>query len=414
MNRHVHVVGAGRTDFKRNLRKEGLCLRDVIVEAGRAAVADAGLEPSAIQAGIVGNFAAGLFTRQLHLGALLVGIDPALVGIPTLHTEAACASGSVAVLTAAHWIRGGVYDVVVVVGAEQQKTMAPAEGADVLAAAADWSAEKPVFGEHMMPKMFASIAAAYADRYGLADEALASVVLKNYAHARRNPLAQMRDAAMTHEKAITACDTNPRFAPPLKISDCSQITDGAAAVVLASDRFANRAGRSMRLEGYGHTTDVLPLAGKQVPEFPMARLAARRAYAMAGVSPRDLDAAEVHDCFSVSELIAYEALGWAEPGQAAGLVASGATTLPQDRVEIGVGASPSFSMPVNTGGGLMGDGHPVGATGVRQVVEMFRQVCGDAGDRQVDGARTVMTFNMGGSLTTNVAMIWRGGPAAAS
>jgi acetyl-CoA acetyltransferase len=408
MNRQVHVIGAGRTDFKRNLRKEGLCLKDVIVEAGRTAIADAGLEPAAIQAGVVGNFAAGLYTRQLHLGALLVGIDPALVGIPTLHTEAACASGSVAVLTAAHWIRGGVYDVVLVVGAEQQKTMSPADGADVLAAAADWNAEKPLYGEHMMPKMFAGIAAAYAAKHGLHDEALATVVLKNYAHARRNPLAQMRDATMTSEKALTACDTNPRFAPPLKITDCSQITDGAAAVVLASDRFM-RSGRSMRLEGFGHTTDVLPLAGKQIPEFPQARRAAEKAYSMAGVSPRELDAAEVHDCFSISELVAYEALGWAEPGGAAALVASGATTLPQAREEIGMGTTPAFSMPVNTGGGLMGDGHPVGATGVRQVVEMFRQVCGEAGERQVDGARTVMTFNMGGSLTTSVAMIWRGG-----
>jgi len=407
MNRHVHVIGAARTDFKRNLRKEGLSLRDVIVEAGRAAIADAGLEPAAIEAGVVGNFAAGLYTRQLHLGALLLGIDNSLRGIPTLHTEAACASGSVAVLTAAHWIRGGVYDVVLVVGAEQQKTMSPAEGADVLAAAADWSAEKPRYGEHMMPKMFAGIAEAYAARHGLPEAALATVVLKNYAHARRNPQAQMRDVAMSLEKAMTACDTNPRFAPPLKITDCSQITDGAAAVVLASDKFM-RVGRSMRLLGSGHTTDVLRLDGKDVPAFPMTRRAADQAYAAAGVTPRDLDAAEVHDCFSISELVAYEALGWAEPGRAAALLESGATTLPHARVDIGVGTRPAFSMPVNTGGGLMGDGHPVGATGVRQVVEMFRQVSGEAGERQVDGARTVMTFNMGGSLTTNVAMIWRG------
>ncbi len=407
MNRHVHVIGAGRTDFKRNLRKEGLCLKDVIAEAGRAAIADAGLEPAAIEAGVVGNFAAGLYTRQLHLGALLVGIDPALVGIPTLHTEAACASGSVAVLTAAHLIRGGAYDAVLVVGAEQQKTMAPAEGADVLAAAADWNTEKPIYGEHMMPKMFASVAEAYAARYGLGERSLAGVVLKNYAHASLNPQAQMRDAGMTLDRALTACDSNPRFAPPLKISDCSQITDGAAAVLLASDRFV-KVGRSMRLVGFGHTTDVLPLRGKDVPTFPVVQRAAKQAYAMAGVAPQDLDAAEIHDCFSITELVTYEALGWADPGEAAMLLESGATTLPQLREQTGVGTTPAFSLPVNTGGGLIGDGHPVGATGVRQVVEMFRQVCGEAGTRQVDGARTVMTFNMGGSLTTNVAMIWRG------
>jgi acetyl-CoA acetyltransferase len=407
MNRHVHVIGAGRTDFKRNLRKEGLCLQDVIVEAGRAAISDAGLEPAAIEAGVVGNFVAGLYTRQLHLGALLVGIDPGLVGIPTLHTEAACASGSVAVLTAAHWIRGGVYDVVLVVGAEQQKTMSPADGAEVLATAADWNTEKPIYGEHMMPKMFADIAQAYAARYGLAERSLAGVALKNYAHASLNPQAQMRDAGMTLDRAMTACESNPRFAPPLKISDCSQITDGAAAVLLASDRFV-KVGRSMRLLGFGHTTDVLPLRGKGMPTFPVVQRAAKQAYAMAGVTHRDLDAAEVHDCFSITELVTYEALGWADPGEAAMLLESGATTLPQLREQTGVGTAPAFSLPVNTGGGLIGDGHPVGATGVRQVVEMFRQVCGEAGTRQIDGARTVMTFNMGGTLTTNVAMIWRG------
>jgi acetyl-CoA acetyltransferase len=406
MHRPVHVVGVARTDFKRNFRKEGITLADAIVEAGRAAIADAGLEPAAIQAGLVGNFAAGLFTRQLHLGSLLVEIDEALVGIPTLHTEAACASGSVAVLTAAHWIAAGLHDAVLVVGAEQQKTMSPAEGSEVLAAAGDWNAEKPLHGEHMMPKMFAGIAAKYAAVHPLSDRDLATIVLKNYAHAARNPLAQMRGAAMTLEHALTACDANPRFAPPLKISDCSQITDGAAAIVLASERFARK--RSLRLLGFGHTTDHLRIDRKQVPEFPQVRRAAELAYAMAGVGPRDLDTAELHDCFSITELVTYEALGWAEPGGGPALLASGATTLPEDRERVGVGTRPAFSLPVNTGGGLIADGHPVGATGVRQVIEAFQQANGEAGARQVPGARTVLTFNMGGSLTTNVAMIWRG------
>jgi acetyl-CoA acetyltransferase len=214
----------------------------------------------------------------------------------------------------------------------------------------------------------------------------------------------MRAAGMTLDKALTACDANPRFAPPLKISDCSQITDGAAAIVLASDRFARR--RGLRLLGYGHTTDHLRLDRKQVPEFPQVRRAAEQAYAMAGVTPRDLHAAELHDCFSITELVTYEALGWAEPGGGPALLESGATTLPEDRELVGVGSKPAFSLPVNTGGGLIADGHPVGATGVRQVVEAFQQVAGEAGSRQVEGARTVLTFNMGGSLTTSVAMIW--------
>src|SRR5436305_12641184 len=135
MSESVYVIGAGRTDFKRNLKKEGKTLRDVIVEAGSAAISDAQIQPADIRAGIVGNFAGGLYTRQLHLGSLLLEIDEKLRGIPTLHTEAACASGSIAVLNAAHQVRAGLYDVILVVGAEQQKTMSPTEGADVLAAA---------------------------------------------------------------------------------------------------------------------------------------------------------------------------------------------------------------------------------------------------------------------------------------
>jgi acetyl-CoA acetyltransferase len=406
MPQAVYIAGAGRTDFKRNLKKEGKGLRDVVVEAGRAAIADAGLQPGDIRAGIVGNFAAGLYTRQLHLGSLLIDIDESLRGIPTLHTEAACASGSVAVLTAAQLVAGGTYDAILVVGAEQQKTMSPAEGADVLAAAGDWNVEKPLFGDHMFPKLFARIAELYSKRYGLTEKQLSTIVLKNFAHARRNPLAQMRDSQMSLERAMTACDTNPRFAPPLKITDCSQISDGAAAVVVVSEKMRRDRNRSMKLLGFGHTTDYLQLGRKDVPEFPMARKAAEQAYAMSGVRPRDLHAAEVHDCFSISEIVAYEALGWAERGGAAALLESGATTLPQAREEVGVGAKPPFSMPVNTGGGLIADGHPVGATGVRQVVEMFQQINGQAGERQVPGAKTVMTFNMGGSLTTSVAMIW--------
>lgn len=184
----VYILGAGRTDFKRNIRKEGKTIRHIILDAAQAAIADAGIEPQDIQAGIVGNFASGLFTRQLHLGAFLIEIDSKLRGLPTMHVEAACASGGAAVLAEAQQIMGGLRDVVLVVGAEQQKTMAPAQGADVLAAAGDYHAETPQYGERMFPKLFARIAQLYEKRYGLT-------------------------------------------APPLKVTDCSQITDGAAALI---------------------------------------------------------------------------------------------------------------------------------------------------------------------------------------
>lgn len=396
----VFILGAGRTDFKRNLKKEGKTIRHVILDAAQAAIADAGIEPGEIQAGVVGNFASGLFTRQLHLGAFLVEIDPALRGLPTVHVEAACASGGVAVLSAAQQIIGGLRDVVLVVGAEQQKTMAPAQGADVLAAAGDYHAETPQYGEHMFPKLFARIAQLYEKRYGLKEEQLAQVAVKNHAHARLNPLAQMRDSKLTLKEACTASETNPRFAPPLKVTDCSQITDGAAALLLCSERFLKRMAKrnAVRLLGYGHTTDYLPVERKDAPDFPIPRKAAQQAYGMAGVRPSEIQGAEVHDCFSISEIVAYEILGFAEPGQGATLAESGATSLSGKR---------STAVPiVNAGGGLIGDGHPVGATGVRQVVEAYQQLTETAAERQIPELKHFLAFNMGGSMTTSVVTIW--------
>jgi acetyl-CoA acetyltransferase len=403
----VYILGAGRTDFKRNFKKEGKTIRHVILEAAGAAIGSAGIEPQEIQAGVVGNFASGLFTRQLHLGAFLTEIDEKLRGIPTLHVEAACASGGVSVLTAAQQIMGGLHDVILVVGVEQQKTMSAQEGADVLAAAGDYHAEKAQFGEFMFPKLFAHIAQIYMTRYGLTEEQLAKVAVKNHAHARLNPLAQMRDSTLTVKEACTASEENPQFAAPLKVTDCSQITDGAAAVVLCSGRFLDRLAQrpAIRLLGYGHTTDHLALAEKDVPDFSIARKAAEQAYAMATLRPDDIHAAEVHDCFSISEIVAYEILGFASSGQGAQLLESGATALPSVRDRFAIG-SPEQAIPVNVGGGLMGDGHPVGATGVRQVVEAYTQLTDSAGRRQVQGAKRFLTFNMGGSVTTSVVMIW--------
>ncbi|HYR57746.1 MAG TPA: beta-ketoacyl synthase N-terminal-like domain-containing protein [Chthoniobacteraceae bacterium] len=410
MPQAVYVLGTARTDFRRNLRKEGRALGDIIVESGRAAIDDARIAPADIGAGVVGNFAAGLFTRQLHLGAFLTAIDDALRGLPAMHVEGACASGALAVLTAAQQIMGGLHEAVLVVGAEQQKTMPPAEGADVLGAASDFAREKAPLGDFMFPKLFGRIARTYIERYGVSEEVLARVAVKNYAHARLNPLAQMRDDDLTFDKARTASDSNPSVAPPLKISDCSQISDGAAALVLCSESFWKKLGRpaGVRLAGYGHTTDRLALDDKDAPDFAIARKAADQAFAMARLTPADLDGAEVHDCFSISEIIAYELLGLAPRGQGASLIESGATALPavRDRLEIQNSKFKIQNFPVNTGGGLIGDGHPVGATGVRQVADAHAQLTDRAGARQIEGARRILTFNIGGTFTSNVVMIW--------
>ncbi len=409
MNEPVYILGAGRTDFKRNLKKEGKALRDVIKEAGQKAIEDAKIDPGEIQAAAVGNFNAGQFTKQLHLGAFIPEIDEKLHGIPTMHTEAACASGALSVLLGAQWIMGGFHDAVLVVGAEQQKTMSAKDGSDVLGAAADFDVERPEYGDFMFPKLFGKIAQIYIDKYGATPHDLAAVAYKNYAHARLNPLAQMRDADLTYDHASQVSEKNPSVAEPLRVSDCSQITDGAAALVLVSGKYLDKHGidksKLPQLLGFGHTTDYLALEKKDAPTFSTARKAAEQAFAMANLKPRDMHGAEVHDCFSITEIVAYEILGFAEPGKGAELAKSGATALPQARGEHVTGKF-DFEIPVNTGGGLIGDGHPVGATGVRQVVEAYQQLTNQAGARQVAGAKRYLTFNMGGSLTTSVAMIW--------
>ena len=405
----VFILGGGRTDFKRNLKKEGKTIRHVIAEAGKKAIEDAKIDPAEIQAAAVGNFNAGQFTKQLHLGAFIPEVDPKLHGIPTMHTEAACASGALSVLLGAQWIAGGFHDAVLVVGAEQQKTMSSVDGSDVLGAAADYHVEKPEYGDFMFPKLFGKIAEIYIQKYGASPDELAAVAYKNYAHARLNPMAQMRDANLTYSDASQVSEKNPSVAPPLRVSDCSQITDGAAALVLVSGKFLEQHGldksKYPRLLGFGHTTDYLALEKKDAPTFSTARKAAEQAFKMANLKPRDMSGAEVHDCFSITEIVAYEILGLAEPGKGAELAKSGATALPQVRGEH-VSGKIDFEIPVNAGGGLIGDGHPVGATGVRQVYEAYQQLTNQAGARQVPNAKRYLTFNMGGSLTTSVAMIW--------
>src|SRR5437660_7066170 len=217
----------------------------------------------------------------------------------------------------------------------------------------------------MFPKFFGRIRQIYIETYGASEKDLAWVAYKNYAHARLNPLAQMRDADLTFDCASQVSDKNPSVAPPLKVSDCSQITDGAASVVLVSGKYLDKIGRDRskiaRMFGYGHTTDYLPLDKKDAPTFSIARKAAEKAFRMANLTPRDLQGAEVHDCFSITEIVAYEILGLAESGKGVELVKSGATALPQVRNEKFNGP---FQIPVNAGGGWLAYGTPVVATGV--------------------------------------------------
>jgi acetyl-CoA C-acetyltransferase len=359
-----------------------------------------------VSAAFVGSFAAGLFTRQLHLGALVAEAHPAWRGLPTAHVEAACASGASAVFAGidrllAESVMGGASSgrrgCVLVVGAEQQKTMPPREVGDVMGAAGDFAAERAAYGEFPIPKAFGRIARAYVETAtdpAAAADALAEVAVKNRAHAQHNPQSQMRGKPLDAGLARTVCEANPLVAEPLRVSDCSPITDGAAAVVLATDDFASarRLTGGVRVLGVGRSTDRLALEGKEVPRFPVAARAVRDALAMAEAAPGDLGGVEVHDCFSVTELVACELLGLAGPGEGWRLVRDGATRL-------------GGKVPVNAGGGLIGDGHPVGATGVRQLHECRLQLLGRAGARQIRGVRLMAAWNMGGTFATSCCTV---------
>jgi acetyl-CoA C-acetyltransferase len=272
--------------------------------------------------------------------------------------------------------------------------MPPREVGDVMAAAGDWAQERPAWGEFPIPKMFGRVAAEYLRITGAPADVLARVAFKNRENARLNPQAQMRAKTLTLEAASGVSDGNPMVADPLKVSDCSPITDGAAAIVLAGESFLQRhpTPRRVRIRGFAQATDHLRFDAKDVPRFQTAVKAARAAYDMAGIKPADLDAAEVHDCFSITEIVATEILGLAERGRGWKLVESGATAR-------------GGKSPVNAGGGLIGDGHPVGATGVRQLHECFVQLTGTAGDRQLDGIRRMVAWNMGGTFTTTCCFV---------
>ena len=281
----------------------------------------------------MGNFNAGQFTKQLHLGAFMPEIDPKLHGIPTMHTEAACASGALSVLLGAQWIMGGFHDAVLVVGAEQQKTMSSLDGSDVLGAAADYHVEKPEYGDFMFPKLFGRIAQIYIEKYGASAEAIwRRSLTRTTRMPRLNPLAQMREADLTYDDASQVSEKNPSVAPPLKVSDCSQITDGGAALVSFPANIC-RSDRPRQIEtaASARIRAARPIISrstkKDAPTFSTARKAAEKAFAMANLKPRDMQGVEVHDCFSITEIVAYEILGLAEPGKGAELAKSGATAL---------------------------------------------------------------------------------------
>lgn len=402
----VWVLGGYQTDFARNWTAEGLEIDAMVAEVSRGAVEAAGIDPALVETIHVGNAFGQLFTGQGHLGAMPATVEPAWWGVPAGRHEGACASGGLAMLAAMAELEAGRYDVALVVGAEIERTVRGAVAADHMRAAA-WAGHEGQDANVIWASMFSRVADEYDKRYGVDDAHLREIGRLNLQNAKDNPLAQTR-AWNFDERSFTADDqANPLVEGRLRRHDCSQVTDGGAAVVLVSSRFLERHPDLARrprslLAGWGHRTVGLPLEQKlRVSEgdpyvLPHVREAVLHAFGRAGVaSVDDLDLIETHDCFTASEYMAIDHFGITPPGMSWQAVESG------DIARDG-------RIPVNAGGGLIGTGHPVGATGVRMVLDAHRQVTGRADAVQVEGARVAATLNVGGSTATTVCLVLRG------
>jgi acetyl-CoA C-acetyltransferase len=402
----IYIIGGAQTDFARNWSREGLDLYALFREALEGAVRDAHLDPGQIEVGHVGNFVADLFCGQGLLGGFFAHVFPQLAGIPTSRHEAACASGSVAMLAAMRDIEAGHYEVAAVLGIELMRNVPGKTGAEHLGAAA-WAGHEATDCDFPWPYLFDRISAEYEERHGLAHDHLGAIAEINFANARSNPLAQTRDWQFPSGCFGEDDDLNPVIEGRVRKLDCGQITDGAACVILAGEKAARdhaaRQGLSLadvpRIKGWGHRSAPLLLEEKlamsrgQPLLFPHAAATladARRRAAMADI--RDLDGLETHDCFTITEYMAIDHAGLTAPGES------------WKAVEEGIIARDG-AFPINASGGLIGLGHPVGATGVRMALDCARQVSGRAGAMQIAGAHNLMTFNVGGSTTTCVSLI---------
>jgi len=399
----IWVLGSYQSDFARNLTKEGLGIDALVAEVQREALADAAIDPARVEVIHVGNAFGPVLTGQSHLAAMPATVDDDLWGVPSSRHEAACASGSVALVAAMADLACGRYDIALVLGVEVERCV-PGDAATDALGAASWVGHEGS-ARYVWPAAFSDLADEYDRRYGLDDAHLHALAQAAYGNARTNPLAQTREWRFAEDAFSDDDVANPVVEGRTRRHDCSQLTDGGAGLVLASDGALRAdpglrsAGRSARVAGWGHRTVGLPLApklGRSAEDpyvLPHVRDTFRDALDRASLDAVDhLDAVEVHDCFAMSAYMAIDHLGITAPGDSWKAVEAG------DVARDG-------RIPVNPGGGLIGGGHPVGATGVRMVVDAARQVTGRAGATQVDGAQRVGTLNIGGSTASCCAFV---------
>jgi len=371
--RDVAIIGVGITKFG---ELWGKSLRDIFVESALRAIDNCGVKK--IDAMYVGNFSGGLFVGQEHLGSLLadyLGYAP----IPAVRVEAACASGALALKQAFLDVASGFSDIVLAGGVEKMTDIDTGEATYGLAAAAD--REYEAFQGITFPGLYALVARRHMYEYGTTREQLAKVAVKNHKNGAKNPYAQF-PFEVTMEQVLNSTV----IADPLRLLDCSPISDGAASVVLCpAERAKEFINKPVKIIGVGHATDTIALTDREdLTTFKATVEAGKKAYAMAGIKAEDIDLAEIHDCFTIAEICAMEDLGFVKKGNGGKAVEDGLTNI-------------DGKIPINPSGGLKSKGHPVGATGIAQVFEIVTQLRGEAGERQVKNAKIGLTHNLGGS-----------------
>jgi acetyl-CoA C-acetyltransferase len=381
--RPVAIIGIGKTAFGAFPDRD---LRSLAVEAGQKCLADAHVSPSQVEAYYLGNFAGPSFVGQNHLAPYIAGAM-GITGVPCTRFEAACASSGSAFYHAVSSVAAGLNDVVLVAGVEKMTSQTTPKVTEILAGAGDTCGE--VRAGATFPALFAMIARRHMYQYGTTREMMAAVAVKNHENGAKNPLAHMRKV-ITMEQALKG----KPISEPLTVFDCSLISDGAAAVLIAPlERAAEFTDKPVKVLGVAQTSDYVALDQKDdITTFRAVVAAAQKAYKMAGVTAQDIQFAEVHDCFTIAEIIATEDLGFVKKGEGGPYALAGCTRL-------------TGPMPINTSGGLKSKGHPVGATGVGQICDLVYQLRGEAGERQLARHSLGLAQNLGGSGATAVVTI---------
>ena len=385
--RDVAIIGTGCTKFGELWDSS---LRDIFVEAGVSAIVDAGIQGEDIDGLYMGNMSGGRFVEQEHVGSLIADYSglASNLHVPATRVEAACASGGLALRQGILAVASGHADIIVAAGGEKMTDVDLDTATDALAAAADREWEG-IMGA-TFPGLYAMIARLHMHKYGTTSEQMAAVSVKNHHNGTMNPIAQFRN-----EITIDTVLQSNMVADPLHMFDCSPISDGAAAVVLAPADVAKKyTDTPVYVKATAQASSPISLHDRaDITTLDASVVAGQRAYKMAGLTPGDIDVVEVHDCFTIAEICAIEDLGFFEKGDGGRASEDGETAI-------------GSRIPVNTSGGLKACGHPVGATGIKQAVEITEQLRGTAGKSQVDGAGIGMTHNVGGSGGTAVVHIF--------